>query len=306
MQPWMAELTLSVAEDAQGGADALERRRGRDRRRRRRRTWRGAASRPPRQQIGFLAGAPVKDQVASLNWTVGEIVGDPDSYQRVVDEWMAGDLRGLKRDALDPLQQGLAGALPAADRRAQPALGRACWPARLKSPGKVVVVVGIGHLIGPDGLPALLRARGFDVEGPSERVRPPAAIGQAPEKVPDRRIDPPERFGVYRRSFFQGAPVRRPFEAAQGTMANNPGAKKAIRKIARRTEVNRARRSRVRTFVRKFEEALAAGDLGAAKTAFVDAQSELMRAVGKGVVHKNTGSRKVSRLAAQLKKAQAA
>ena len=85
-------------------------------------------------------------------------------------------------------------------------------------------------------------------------------------------------------------------------MANNPGAKKAIRKIARRTEVNKARRSRMRTFVRKFEEALAAGDAAAAKTAFVSAESELMRAVSKGVLHKNTGSRKVSRLAAQLKK----
>jgi small subunit ribosomal protein S20 len=85
-------------------------------------------------------------------------------------------------------------------------------------------------------------------------------------------------------------------------MANTPGSKKAIRKIARRTEVNKARRSRVRTYLRKFEEALTSGDAGAAKTAFVEAQSELMRAVGKGVVHKNTGSRKVSRLAARLKK----
>ena len=85
-------------------------------------------------------------------------------------------------------------------------------------------------------------------------------------------------------------------------MANNPGAKKAIRKIARRTEVNQARRSRVRTFLRKFEEAVASGDAGVAKDAFVKAQSELMRAVTKGVVHRNTGSRKVSRLAAQLKK----
>jgi small subunit ribosomal protein S20 len=89
-------------------------------------------------------------------------------------------------------------------------------------------------------------------------------------------------------------------------MANNPGAKKAIRKIARRTEVNKARRSRVRTFLRKFDEALSAGDAGAAKLAFVEAQSELMRAVSKGVVHKNTGSRKVSRLHAQLKKLSAA
>jgi small subunit ribosomal protein S20 len=85
-------------------------------------------------------------------------------------------------------------------------------------------------------------------------------------------------------------------------MANTPGAKKAVRKIERRTEVNRARRSRVRTFLRRFEEAVAGGDAAVAKDAFVEAQSELMRAVSKGVVHKNTGSRKVSRLAAQLKK----
>ena len=85
-------------------------------------------------------------------------------------------------------------------------------------------------------------------------------------------------------------------------MANNPGAKKAIRKIARRTEVNKSRRSRVRTYLRKFEESVASGDVAKATAAFVEAQSELMRAVGKGVVHRNTGSRKVSRLAAQLKK----
>jgi len=85
-------------------------------------------------------------------------------------------------------------------------------------------------------------------------------------------------------------------------MANNPGAKKAIRKIEARTEVNRARRSRVRTFLRKFDEAVSGGDQEAAKTAFGEAQSEVMRAVSKGVIHKNTGSRKVSRLAAQLKK----
>ena len=85
-------------------------------------------------------------------------------------------------------------------------------------------------------------------------------------------------------------------------MANTPGAKKAVRKIARRTGINAARRSRVRSYLQKFEEALAAGDPAAAKSAFVEAQSELMRAVSKGVVHKNTGARKVSRLAARLKK----
>ncbi|MBE7216983.1 MAG: 30S ribosomal protein S20 [Caulobacteraceae bacterium] len=84
-------------------------------------------------------------------------------------------------------------------------------------------------------------------------------------------------------------------------MANNPGAKKAIRKIERRTEVNRSRRSRVRTFLKRFEDAVKGGDAEAARTAFGEAQSELMRAVGKGVVHKNTGARKVSRLHARLK-----
>ena len=83
-------------------------------------------------------------------------------------------------------------------------------------------------------------------------------------------------------------------------MANNPGAKKAIRKIAARTEVNKARRTRVRTFLRKFQEAVAGGDAGVAKTAFNDAQSELMRAVSKGVVHKNTASRKISRLSKRV------
>ena len=84
-------------------------------------------------------------------------------------------------------------------------------------------------------------------------------------------------------------------------MANTPGAKKAVRKIERRTAVNRARRSRVRTYLRRFDEAVQKGDAEAAKSAFIEAQSELMRAVGKGVVHKNTGARKVSRLAARLK-----
>ncbi len=89
-------------------------------------------------------------------------------------------------------------------------------------------------------------------------------------------------------------------------MANNPGAKKAIRKIEARTQVNKARRTRVRTYLRRFQEAVSSGDVKAATAAFGEAQSELMRAVSKGVVHKNTGSRKVSRLAAQLRKLVAA
>jgi small subunit ribosomal protein S20 len=84
-------------------------------------------------------------------------------------------------------------------------------------------------------------------------------------------------------------------------MANTSSAKKATRKIARRTEVNKSRRSRVRNFVRKVEEALASGDQAAAAAAFSAAQPELMRAATKGVMHRNTASRKVSRLAQRLK-----
>ncbi|TNE38104.1 MAG: 30S ribosomal protein S20 [Alphaproteobacteria bacterium] len=80
-------------------------------------------------------------------------------------------------------------------------------------------------------------------------------------------------------------------------MANTRSAKKMIRKIARRTEENRARRSRMRTFIRRVEEAIASGDAGAAQTALKEAQPEIMRCVSKGVMHKNTASRKVSRLA---------
>ncbi|MBS7539282.1 30S ribosomal protein S20 [Ancylobacter lacus] len=85
-------------------------------------------------------------------------------------------------------------------------------------------------------------------------------------------------------------------------MANTPSAKKAARKIERRTEVNKNRRSRMRTFVRKVEEALASGDRDAAGVAFKAAEPEIMRAAQKGVLHKSTASRKVSRLAHQLAK----
>lgn len=80
-------------------------------------------------------------------------------------------------------------------------------------------------------------------------------------------------------------------------MANTTSAKKATRKIERRTEVNKARRSRMRTFLRKVEEAIASGDKSAAADALKAAQPEIMRAAQKGIVHKNTASRKVSRLA---------
>ena len=84
-------------------------------------------------------------------------------------------------------------------------------------------------------------------------------------------------------------------------MANTPQSKKRARQIERRTDVNKARRSRIRTFLRKVEEAIAGGNADAAREALKNAQPELMRGVTKGVVHKNTAARKISRLAARVK-----
>jgi small subunit ribosomal protein S20 len=85
-------------------------------------------------------------------------------------------------------------------------------------------------------------------------------------------------------------------------MANTKSAKKMVRKIARRTEVNKSRKSRIRTFVRKVEEAVKSGDKKIATEALKAAEPEIMRGVTAGVLHKNTASRKVSRLAASVKK----
>ena len=84
-------------------------------------------------------------------------------------------------------------------------------------------------------------------------------------------------------------------------MANTKSAKKATRVAARRTAVNKNRVSRIRTHVRKVEEAIAAGNQSEAQAALRAAQPELMRGAQKGVLHKNTASRKVSRLAARVK-----
>jgi small subunit ribosomal protein S20 len=84
-------------------------------------------------------------------------------------------------------------------------------------------------------------------------------------------------------------------------MANTKSAKKMVRKIAQRTAVNTARRSRMRTFVRKVEEAITSGDKSAAQEALRVAQPEIMRAAGHGVLHKNTSSRKISRLSARIR-----
>lgn len=84
-------------------------------------------------------------------------------------------------------------------------------------------------------------------------------------------------------------------------MANTSSAKKAVRKIITRTAVNKSRRSRVRTYLRKVEEAITSGNQADAASALRVAEPEIQRAAGRGILHRNTASRKVSRLARRVK-----
>jgi uncharacterized protein YbaP (TraB family) len=164
MRPWLADLTLSVADDALSGANASDGVEEQVERAAPATAARRAFETAP-QQIEFLAGAPLADQIASLNWTLSEITDDPQSYRRIVGEWLAGDVAGLERDADAPL----ADVSPRLYRRLIIERNRR-WAkvieARLAAGGVIVVIVGVGHLIGPDSLPAMLRAKGLEVDGP--------------------------------------------------------------------------------------------------------------------------------------------
>jgi uncharacterized protein YbaP (TraB family) len=164
MRPWLAEVTLSVAADMRAGALASQ---GVEQQIAAEApvTARRHAFETVRQQIGFLADPPAAEQVRSLDETMGEIVDDPGIYDRVLKEWLAGDLTGLSHDALDPVAKTSPDEyrrlITERNQRWAKVLGQA-----LKGEGKIVVVVGAAHLIGPGGVPALLRQQGFTVEGP--------------------------------------------------------------------------------------------------------------------------------------------
>jgi uncharacterized protein YbaP (TraB family) len=164
LRPWMAELVLSLATYKTEGVSAEE---GVERQ-----LLRGApasiqhqAFETPREQIDFLSSASPADQIASLEETLGELDDGSASYNRLLKAWMAGDVGALRREALDPLIKTAPGVYRTlvVDRNHR-------WveaiEKRLKEPGEAVMVVGVGHLIGPDSVPALLRARGVVVEGP--------------------------------------------------------------------------------------------------------------------------------------------
>jgi hypothetical protein len=165
LRPWMAELTLSLAEDGRAGAVAAEGVEARLQAEAPPATHRHALE-TVRQQVGFLAGSRLADQIASLDETAREMTTGDVLYAQIVRDWMAADMGALQRDALDPL----ATAAPAIYRRLIVDRNRR-WADTLarvarESRGETIVVVGAGHLVGPAGVPALLRARGLRVEGP--------------------------------------------------------------------------------------------------------------------------------------------
>ena len=164
LEPWFAEVALAGAEFRAAGADTstgVEKIiAGTAPDRVQRRAFETAA-----QQIALFDEAPVPAQVASLEDSLEKMDADPDAYAKLVAAWMAGDTASLEADALAPL------------RAASPVLyarlvsdRNAAWTQvldqRLKGQGRTVVVVGVGHLLTSEGLPARLRALGYSVEGP--------------------------------------------------------------------------------------------------------------------------------------------
>lgn len=117
------------------------------------------------QQIAFFADAPLADQLASLEDTLKQLDEDPAFYGRLIDAWAEGDTKAIEDLGLTPMKQVSVHLydqlIVRRNRRWVDAITE-----RMKGSGETVIVVGVGHLVGPDSVPALLRARGFIVEGP--------------------------------------------------------------------------------------------------------------------------------------------
>lgn len=164
LEPWLAEVALAGAAYRAAGADTAH---GVEK------VVEGAtpaqvrreALETPAEQLRLFDQSPRAEQIASLNQTVRELQEDPDGYDKLIRAWLAGDADALDREALEPLRQ----ASPGVFRRLVTERN-ASWivelDARLQGKGRTVVVVGVGHLVGADGLPAKLRALGYSVTGP--------------------------------------------------------------------------------------------------------------------------------------------
>jgi uncharacterized protein YbaP (TraB family) len=163
-QPWYAEVAIAWVMFRQTGADAdsgVEKQISA----RAPATAQRRAFETPGEQIALFADTPLADQVASLEQSLEEAEETPDQLDQLVRHWQAGDLAALDRDALEPLRE----ASPTIFQRLitdRNVRWTETLQQRLVGKGRTVVVVGMGHMIGPGGLPARLRALGYSVEGP--------------------------------------------------------------------------------------------------------------------------------------------
>jgi uncharacterized protein YbaP (TraB family) len=164
LKPWLAEIALAGAAYRKAGAEtglgveqALSAEAPPSAQRH--------AFETPAEQLALFADAPMAEQLASLHETLKELEDQPDEFADLLHAWVAGDLAALDREALAPLRKASPGLFRrvVSDRNAR--WIQALEP-RLKGRGRTVVVVGVGHLIGPGGLPARLRALGYSVAGP--------------------------------------------------------------------------------------------------------------------------------------------
>jgi uncharacterized protein YbaP (TraB family) len=164
MEPWLAEVALAAAGYARAGALAqygveatvnaatpqkVERK----------------ALETPAEQLDLFDASPLPDQIASLAETLRELETEPNAFFKLVDAWRTGETRKLDEEALQPLRVASPNLFERLVTRRN-----ANWTreldARLRGSGRTVVVVGVGHLVGSDGVPARLRALGYSVTGP--------------------------------------------------------------------------------------------------------------------------------------------
>jgi uncharacterized protein YbaP (TraB family) len=171
LRPWLAELTIGEADYAREGAtpdQGVERQLADAAPQAARHAFETGA-----QQIALFAGQSEPAQVASLEDTLRELEEDPNQPLRLIEAWIKGDIKGVEKEGLEDLRHESPQMFKAllTDRNAawlSVLTKRLNAPPTEGRPARVVVVVGIGHLVGPGGVPALLRAKGFRVDGPKE------------------------------------------------------------------------------------------------------------------------------------------
>jgi uncharacterized protein YbaP (TraB family) len=172
LRPWLAELTIGEAAYARDGATAdqgVERQLADSAPQAQRHSFE-----TPAQQIDMFAGASTAVQVRSLQDTLRDLEEDPGQSRRLIDAWMKGDLKAIEKEGVEELRS------ESPEMFATLLTNRnAAWvkvllkrlnaaPPKRGRPARIVVVVGVGHLVGPGGVPDLLRRRGIRVDGPRD------------------------------------------------------------------------------------------------------------------------------------------